>query len=75
MEKTDKQPQTLGEWLDWAEEQGYEWANEAWKELENVDPKDDCHCLADALIMSFTWKYSAKGHDYWGKIHSSITHA
>jgi len=41
MEDTDKQPQTIGEWLDWAEEQGYEWAKEAREEALKEPFKED----------------------------------
>jgi hypothetical protein len=76
MEKTDKQPQTIGEWFDWAEENGYEWAKEAREETIRLRGDERLGWKKDALVYSlqsmFCWSESKKGHFYWQQIHDSI---
>jgi hypothetical protein len=79
MGKTDKQPKTVGEWLDWAEEQGYEWAKEAREETVRLSGEGRLTCrvegLYEAIPYMFVWCVSEKGHLYWQEIFESISHA
>jgi hypothetical protein len=77
MENTNKQPQTIGEWLDWAEEQGYEWAKEAMVEVVMqhgaygfTEVRSD---LPKAILGGFSWSKSDKGFEYWNQIHESLS--
>ena len=76
METTEKRPQTIGEWLDWAEEQGYEWAKEAREEtirlsglksLEFIVPS-----LKKAVMHMFAWHESDRGFNDWDEIYESF---
>lgn len=76
MNNTDKQPETIGEWLDWAEEQGYEWAKEAMVEVvmqhgayKLLEHKES---LSRSVLDGFTWPESEKGRFYWQKIYESV---
>lgn len=79
MGNTNKQPKTIGEWLDWAEEQGYEWAKEAREEtvrlsgskrLEFIVPS-----LQKAVMHMFAWRESDSGFFYWDEIYESFSNA
>jgi hypothetical protein len=72
MKNTNKKPETIGEWLDWAEEQGYDWAKEAREETLSQKGVDQLNInvsdITDAVAYAFYWTDSKKGHYYWDKI-------
>jgi hypothetical protein len=76
MENTEKKPQTIGEWLDWAERQGYDWANEAREETVRLRGEEmlsyPVESLYEATSYMFTWSISKKGHIYWQQICESL---
>jgi len=68
---------TTMEWLYWAKEQGFEWADAA---IENAKREVGEHykggfwpSLDDALCVAFIWGNSPQGHEHWEKISDSLT--
>ena len=76
MQNTDKQPQTIGEWLDWAEKQGYEWAKEAREETVRLSGERRLDGFAGTLFHAvyrmFGWHESIKGIDHWDEVAKSV---
>jgi hypothetical protein len=68
MENTNKQPQTIGEWLDWAEEHGYEWAKEARRLaiLYGTHQSERMFgSIKSAVLSAFAWEEAPQGFEYW----------
>lgn len=64
---------TVLEWLEWAKEQGYEWADAA---IRNYDPAykrdDGCDNLYEAVQKAFKWVSSPEGHSFWINIYRTV---
>ena len=59
---------TTRQWFEQALSEGYEWAEQA---LKNMDIDDTWYCLSDALF-SFNWYDSPQGDAYWVEIHDNL---
>lgn len=61
---------TVIEWLEWAEEQGYPWADAAMTNCDlDIETISRNHpTLVSALCDAFTWDESPEGYEFWCKI-------
>ena len=59
---------TTRQWFEEALSEGYEWAEQA---LKNMDTDDTWYCLSDALF-SFNWYDSPQGDAYWTEIYNDL---
>lgn len=69
----EKQPKTIGEWLDWAEQNGYVWAKEARDAIvaERGESwlNEQRYSLKYVILGSFDWDEPKRGFEYWNKIY------
>ena len=59
---------TTRQWFEQALSEGYEWAEQA---LKNMDTDGPWVCLSDALF-SFYWDDSPQGEAYWTEIWDNL---
>ena len=59
---------TTRQWFEQAQAEGYEWAEQA---LKNMDTDDTWLRLSDALF-SFNWYDSPQGDAYWTEIYDNL---
>ena len=64
---------TILEWLEWAKEQGYEWADAA---IRNYDPeftnRKERESLKEALYGAFYWERSPENKEFWHGVSESL---
>ena len=61
------------EWLEWAKEQGYEWADAAIRNYDpNFVPIKEANSLIDAIGNAFSWGNSPEKYEYWEGVCESL---
>ena len=60
---------TTRQWFEQALSEGYEWAEQA---LKNMDIDEPEFYLSDALFNGFDWPDSPQGEAYWAEIHDNL---
>jgi len=63
---------TVSEWLQYAKEQGYEWADAAIENCENHNLKPVIPGLKYAIIIAFDWASSPESWKYWSDIYDIL---
>ena len=60
---------TTRQWFEQALSEGYEWAEQA---LKNMDTDEPEFYLSDALLSGFDWSDSQQGDAYWAEIYNKL---
>ena len=60
---------TTRQWFEQALSEGYEWAEQA---LKNMDIDEPEFYLSDALLNGFDWPDSPQGEAYWTEIYANL---
>lgn len=60
---------TTRQWFEQAQLEGYEWAEQA---LRNMDNNIPAYYLSSALIFGFDWPDSPQGDAYWTEIFDDL---
>ena len=60
---------TTRQWFEQALSEGYEWAEQA---LKNMDTDEPEFYLSDALLSGFDWSDSQQGDAYWAEIYDNL---
>ena len=60
---------TTRQWFEQALSEGYEWAEQA---LKNMDIDEPEFYLSDALLNGFDWHDSPQGEAYWTEIFDNL---
>ena len=60
---------TTRQWFEQALSEGYEWAEQA---LKNMDIDEPEFYLSDALFKGFSWPDSPQGDAYWAEIYDNL---
>lgn len=68
---------TTMEWLYWAKEQGFEWADAAIENAKTQRGEDYIgikhRSLRQSLCAAFSWRYTPERYGHWKQISDSLT--